>query len=436
MRRFTPMASITLLAAAFLPGLILFGCDRQPPAPPPPPVPEVATVTIQPQTIMLSTSLPGRTSAFRTAEIRPQVSGLILKRLFVEGSDVRTGQVLYQIDAAPFQAAVENAEANRLAAQTAADRARAAVKASLADVSRIQVTLELAQTNRQRYEDAFDNKVGSAIQRDQAVTETKAAEASLQVAEALVESNRSAVASAEAAIQQADAALKTARINLGYCRVTAPIAGRIGRSTVTEGAVVTAYQPMALATIQQLDPIYVDVPQSTTEMLRLEKSGLNRNTADQNQVRLLLEDGSAYAMTGALQFSDISVDPSTGSVNLRAVFPNPDHLLLPAMFVQTIVKEGVNPAAILVPQQGVSRDRRGNPMALIVTDESKAALRPLTVDRAVGDQWLVSHGLAPGDRVIVEGLKMLRPGTPVRAVAFEKTKPAEKNAARPAGDAN
>ena len=229
-------------------------------------------MTVQPQQIVLTTELPGRTSAYLVAEIRPQVSGLIQKRLFTEGSDVKAGQVLYQIDPAPFQAALDNAAANLAVMQKTADRARAALGASIAGVARQRATLELARTNRERFEEAFKDRAVSASQRDQAVTEAEVAEAALQAAEAQVESDRKAIAVAEAAIQQAEAALETARINLGYTRITAPISGRIGRSNVTVGAIVTAYQPVALATIQQLDPIYVDVPQSTTELLRLRRS--------------------------------------------------------------------------------------------------------------------------------------------------------------------
>ncbi len=230
-----------------------------------------------------------------------------------------------------------------------------------------------------------------------------------------------ALKQAQADIQYWKAQVETARINVGYCRVTAAISGRIGRSNVTEGAIVTAYQPMALATIQQLDPIYVDVPQSTTELLRLKDGGLDHNGRNQDKVKLILEDGTAYPQEGRLQFSDVTVDPTTGSVILRVVFPNPENVLLPGMFVQAVIKEGVNEQAILVPQQGVSRDHKGNPFALIVDDKSKAAFRPLTLDRAMGDKWLVSSGLAPGDRVIVEGLLMLRPGTPVKATPFDPT---------------
>ena len=234
--------------------------------------------------------------------------------------------------------------------------------------------------------------------------------------------------------------METARINLAYTRITAPISGRIGRSSVTEGAIVTAYQPQALATIQQLDPIYVDVPQSATDLLRLKQrlanGQIDRSDGGHETVVLTLPDGTAYPREGTLQFQEITVDPTTGSVTLRAVFPNPDDALLPGMFVQTIIKEGINKAAILVPQQGVSRDRRGNPTALIVDDDSKTALRMLTVDRAVGDQWLVSAGLAPGDRVIVEGLKMLRPGTTVEAVPFSANSVKKAHTNQPAGGSN
>ncbi len=423
---FNQRVSVTLLAAALLSGFLIISCDRRPQGPPSRPVPKVGTVTVSTQKIVLATKLPGRTAAFRVAEIRPQISGLILKRLFREGSGVKAGQVLYQIDPAPFEAALDNARGNLVAARKAADRTRAVLKASIADIARLQVTLELARTSRQRYEESFNNKVVSAIQRDKAVTEAKVAEANLRAAEAHVESSRQAVAVSEAAIQQAEAALKTARINLGYTKVTAPISGRIGRSNVTEGAIVTAYQPVALATIQQLDPIYVDVPQSTSELLRLKRrladGRLREDGKDQNKVKLLMEDGSSYPLEGQLQFRDVTVDPTTGSVILRIVFPNPKGLLLPGMFVRALVKEGVKEDAILILQQGVSRDPKGNPYALIVDAESKAAFRPLTLDRAIGDKWLVSAGLAPGDRVIVSGLQMLRPGTVVEAVPFSEAK--------------
>jgi membrane fusion protein (multidrug efflux system) len=351
---------------------------------------------MQPQQITLTTELPGRTSAYRVAEIRPQVNGIIQKRLFTEGANVKAGDVLYQIDPALYQATFDNAKAS---------------------LCRAEANLPAVQSRADRYRELAAEKAVSQQDYDDAVAALKQAEADVQYCKALV---------------------ATARINLGYTHITAPISGRIGRSDITEGAIVTAYQPQALATIQQLDPIYVDVPQSTSELLRLKQrladGRLNKEDKNQNKATLIMEDGSAYSREGTLQFQDVTVDPTTGSVTLRAVFPNPDGALLPGMFVQTVIKEGVNQTAILVPQQGVSRDRRGNPMALIVDAESKTARRMLTVDRAVGNQWLVAAGLAPGDRVIVEGLKMLRPGTPVNAIAFTKTETAPKNSARPASE--
>ena len=407
-----PLRLIVVLMA-LLAGLSLGGCERQQ-APPPPPVPEVATVTVQPQQIVLTTELPGRTSPYMVAEIRPQVSGLILKRLFTEGSDVKAGQVLYHIDPAPFQAAFDNAAANLAVTQKNADRARAALGASIAGVTRQRATLALARTNRERFEEAFKDRAVSASQRDQAVTEAEVAEATLETAEAQVESDRKGVAAAEAVIQQAEAALETARINLGYTKITAPISGRIGRSNATMGAMVTAYQPLALAMIQQLDPIYVDVPQSTTELLRLksrmEDGRLKHDATNQKKVSLILEDGTAYLSEGTLQFRDVTVDPTTGSVILRVVFPNPEGVLLPGMFVRAVAKEGTSEQAILIPQQAVSRDPKGNPLALIVDAEGKVQRRMLRLDRAMGDKWFVTSGLAPGDRVIVEGMQRVRPG--------------------------
>jgi membrane fusion protein (multidrug efflux system) len=404
-------------------GLMLAGCDRSTHSHPNPSVPEVATVTVSTQAVMLTTELPGRTSPYLVAEIRPQVSGLIQKRLFTEGFEIRAGQVLYQIDPAPFQAALDNAEANLAAMRKAAEQAQAAVAASMAEVARQRATLELARTNRERFETLLKDKAVSASERDQAVTDAKVAAAALQAAEAQVERNRKAIGAAEAAIQQAKAALETARINLGYTEITAPISGRIGRSNVTVGAIVTAYQAMALATIQQLDPIYVDVPQSTAELLDLKRNlargRINNSGTDQDKVGLVLKDGSEYPLEGTLQFRDITVDPTTGSVILRAVFQNPEGMLLPGMFVRAVVKEGVSEKAILIPQQAVSRDPKGNPLALIVDAEGKVQQRMLTLDRAMGDKWLVTTGLQQGDRVIVEGMQKVRPGVSVKEVSFD-----------------
>ena len=360
----------------------LTGCDRKP-VQALASTPEVSVISVTTQKITLTTQLPGRTSAYRIAEIRPQVNGLIMKRLFTEGQDVKANQVLYQIDPAPFQSALDNAKA-------ALGKSEANVPAIRLRVERFHDLLVDNAVSQQDYDDAF---------------------ASLKQAEADV---------------------------AGNCRhpeVKAPISGRIGISNVTDGAIVIAYQPAALATIQQLDPIYVDVPQSTTDLLglkrRLKDGRLKKNGAGLDKVKLIQEDGTPYSLEGTLQFSDVTVDPTTGSVILRVVFPNPENILLPGMFVQAVIKEGVNEQAILVPQQGVSRDSKGNPFALIVDAESKAAFRPLTLDRAIGDKWLISSGLAPGDPLIVEGLIMLRPGTTVKAAPFKEAQTDHEPAANP-----
>jgi membrane fusion protein (multidrug efflux system) len=361
--------------------LFLSACDQKQQVPPQQSIKQVSFITVEPSRVQLSTQLPGRASAFRVAEIRPQVSGLIMKRLFTEGSEVKAGQLLYQIDPAPFQAALGNAEAT---------------------LKRAEANLPSIKVRAERYKKMLEVKAVSQQDYDDAVA---------------------ALNQIEADIQFGKASLKTARINLDYTRVTAPISGRIGRSNVTDGAIVTAYQPVPLATIQQLDPIYVDVPQSTTDLLRLKNrlnNGQLQEGENQNEVQLILQNNRTYSHTGTLQFSDVTVDPSTGSVTLRALFPNPDHTLLPGMFVQTVINEGINAQAILVPQQGVGRDSKGNPYALLVDDDSKVTLQPLTLDRAIGNQWLVSSGLTPGDKVIVEGLLRLRPGTSVKAVPFSE----------------
>jgi membrane fusion protein (multidrug efflux system) len=371
-----------LSAVALFSSLLLAGCQtEQHEAPAARPAPQVGVVTVQFQHILLTTELPGRTSAYRTAEIRPQVSGLVQKRLFTEGADVREGDVLYQIDPAPFQAALNNARA-------ALGRSQANLPAIRARVARYQKLLADKAVSQQEYDDAV-----------------------------------SALSQTEADIAYGKASVETARINLAYTRIKAPISGRIGRSNVTEGAIVTAYQPQALATIQQMDPIYVDVPQSTSELLRLQRrlarGLLDQSGSNQKSVSLVLEDGTQYSLEGTLQFRDITVDPSTGSVNLRVVFPNPEGFLLPNMFVRAIMKEGVDEKALLIPLQAVSRDPKGNPLALIVDSEEKVQQRMLEVDRAIGDQWLVASGLSPGDRVVVEGIQKVRPGASVRAVPFE-----------------
>lgn len=362
--------------------LLLGSCDRGKQSAPPPPMAEVSVMTVQPEKAVLTTELPGRTSAYRVAEIRPQVNGLIQKRLFTEGSDVEAGQTLYQIDPAPFQAALANATAS---------------------LHRAEANLTAVRLRAERFAELLAQRAVSQQDYDDADAALKQAMAEVEYGKAMVE---------------------TARINLGYTRVTAPISGRIGKSTVTDGALVTAYQPIALATIQQLDPIYVDVPESTTDRLRLRRrlgqSRLDQDGTKENKVKLILEDDTTYPLEGTLKFRDVSVDPTTGSVTLRMVFPNPESVLLPGMFVRTVLQEGVNEKAILILQQSVSRDPKGNPFVLIVDAEGKVQLRPLTLDRAIGDRWLVSSGLAPGDRVIVEGMQKVRPGFSVKAVPFEK----------------
>jgi len=389
---------IGLITAAVIlaAGLILGGCGQQK-AGGPPPMPEVSIVTIQPKPVLITTDLTGRTSANLVAEVRPQVGGIIQKRLFTEGSDVQAGQVLYQIDPATYQAALDNARAGLA-------RSEANLSAIRLKADRLRELLAEKAVSRQDYDDA-----ASALKQTQAD------------------------------IQYWQANVDTARINLKYTSITAPISGRIGKSSVTEGALVTVGQSMALATIQKLDPMYVDITQSTADLLRLQrgiKEGrLNQSDANQKKVQLILEDGSTYPLSGTLQFRDVTVDPTTGSVILRAVFPNPNGVLLPGMFIRAVVKEGIDEKALLVPQQAVSRDPKGNPQTLIVDAENKVALRTLALDRAIGDQWLVASGLAAGERVIVEGMQKVKPGISVKAVPFangEKNSGKNKHAAPPA----
>ena len=386
-----------LLVAVLLGGLLPGGCERRAQAAAAaPPVPEVAAVTIQPQQVVLTTELPGRTSAYLVAEIRPQVNGLIQKRLFTEGSDVKAGEVLYQIDPAPFQAALDNAEAA---------------------LGRSQASLPV------------DPVPGRALSRsllaDQAVSQQDYDDAA------------SALKQAEADIQYWKAAVETARINLGYTRVIAPISGRIGRSNVTDGAIVTAYQPVPLATIQQLDPIYVDVPQSTTELLRLkrrlEDGRLNRDGTNQNKVQA--HPGRRHDVSAG---GDAPIPRCHGGPDdrVRRFCGSSSRIrngvLLPGMFVRAVVKEGVNEQAILIPQQAVSRDPKGNPVALIVDADGQGRSSGCSrLDRAIGDQWLVSAGLAPGDRVIVEGMQKVRPGAVVKVVRLGL--PAEAGGSREDG---
>jgi len=381
--------AVTGMSAALL---FISGCTersattaRAPGAPP-----EVSVVVVKPQSVALTTELAGRTAAYLIAEVRPQVSGIIKRRLFTEGAKVKEGEVLYQIDPATYQASFNSAKA-------ALDRSEA--------------NLTPARLKAERYVDLV--KINAVSQQD-------------------YDDASAALKQAEADVEAAKAALEFARINLTYTKVTAPISGWVGRSSVTNGALVTADQPTALATIQQLSPIYVDVTKSSADLLRLKReraSGLLKSSgSSQARVKLLLEDGSTYPLPGTLKFSEVTVDQGTGSVTMRAVFPNPKQTLLPGMFVRAEVEEGVNEHAILVPQRGVSRNTSGDATVMVVGREEKAEPRVIKVARTVGDYWLVSDGLKAGDRVIIEGLEKVRPGTPVKAVAF-----ASKGNSAPAG---
>ena len=340
--------------------------------------PEVTVVTLQPERVPIITELPGRISPYLIAEVRPQVGGIIQKRFFTEGSDVKAGDILYQIDTATYEAAYS--------------AARASLARSEANVVSIRNRVE-------RYKELVAINAVSQQEYDDATATLKQSEADIQVNKA---------------------AADTAQINLAYTRVTAPITGRIGKSNVTVGALVTASQPTPLTTIQQLDPIYVDATQSSANLLQLKRhiaSGrIKGDGPNQTRVRLLLEDGTPYPLEGSLKFSDVTVDASTGSFILRMVFPNPKNTLLPGMYARALVQEGIVDNAILAPQQGVSRDPKGNPVAMVVDKESKVELRMITVDRALGDKWLITSGLNAGDTLIVEGTQKVRPGIPVKAV--------------------
>lgn len=374
---------------------VLSGCDKKAAAPAAgqAPPPEVGVLTVQAQSVTLTTELSGRTAPRLIAEVRPQVGGIIQKRQFTEGTDVKAGQVLYQIDPAIYRADQASAKATMA-------RAEANVAPLRLRFERYRELLKSHAVSQQDYDDAS-----------------------------------AALKQAEAEVETAKAALETARINLDYTSVKAPISGRIGRSAVTDGALVTASQAEPLATIQQLDTIYVDVTQTTAELLALKRnlaSGLLQSGgAAQTKINLLLEDGTPYPLPGELKFSEVTVEQSTGSVTLRAVFPNPEKLLLPGMFVRAVVPEGVNEQAILVPQRGVTRNPAGQPMVMVVGAEEKVEPRIIQVVRTLGEQWLVSGGLQAGDRVILEGIQKARPGTVVKAIPFGEK--AEGAPAQPGG---
>ncbi|WP_213132999.1 efflux RND transporter periplasmic adaptor subunit [Citrobacter sp. FP75] len=369
--RFSLLPSFIIISAA-----LLAGCNDQGETQAHPTEPQVTVHVVESAPLAVTTELPGRTSSFRIAEVRPQVSGIVLKRNFTEGSDVEAGQSLYQIDPATYQANYDSAKGELAKSEAAAAIAHLTVK---------------------RYVPLVGTKYISQQEYDQAIADARQADASVIAAKAAVES---------------------ARINLAYTKVTSPISGRIGKSNVTEGALVTNGQATELATVQQLDPIYVDVTQSSNDFMRLKQSiaqGSLHKDSTSSTVELVMENGQSYPLKGTLQFSDVTVDESTGSITLRAVFPNPQHTLLPGMFVRARVDEGVQPNAILVPQQGVTRTPRGDATVMVVNDKSQVEARPVIAVQAIGDKWLISEGLQSGDKVIVSGLQKARPGVQVKA---------------------
>jgi membrane fusion protein (multidrug efflux system) len=382
MRSFSP--------AALIAALLLTACGKQ--APPPPPPQEVGVVNVQMQSVTLTTELPGRTSPFESSEVRPQVDGIITKRLFQEGETVHAGQILYQIDPAPYAAAAANARA-------ALGRAQANIASTGALAQRYGDLVKINAIARQDYE----NAIAAANQ-----------------------------AKADVAAQKA--ALQSAEINLRRTAIKAPITGRIGASTFTVGALVTAAQTQPLTTIQRLDPIYVDINQSSVDVLRLRRqllAGQVSRDGGAARVGLTLEDGSDYGREGKFQFSDVTVAQDTGTVTLRAIFPNPQGLLLPGMYVRAHLIEGTQAQGVLAPQQAVTRNEKGNPSAYVVGVGDKLEIRELTTSRAIGNNWLITSGLKPGDRLVMDGTMMLQPGAPVKPVPWTPP-PAPSKAAQAA----
>ncbi len=372
---FMPLGLV--LAGAFL--LAACGDKQAPPAPGAggPGAPAVTVITVQTESVAVASELPGRTSPYQIAELRPQVTGIVKERLFNEGSEVKAGQVLYQIDPATYQAALDSAQAN---------------------LARAEANLYATRLKAERYAELVKIEAVSKQANDEA---------------------DAALKQAQADVGAARAALDRARIDLGFTRVTSPIAGRISRSAVTPGALVTANQADTLATVQRLDPIYVDLTQSSADLLRmrrdLESGRLQRAAGNAVPVQLVLEDGSVYGAEGKLAFSEVTVDEGTGSVTLRAVFPNPKGELLPGMYVRARLTQGVQDAAILLPHAAVTRDPRGNALVMLVNAENMVDPRNVKTGQSIGDKWVVTEGLAPGERVIVEGLQKARPGSPVQA---------------------
>ncbi|MEO7934611.1 MAG: efflux RND transporter periplasmic adaptor subunit [Chthoniobacterales bacterium] len=365
---------------AILPWILLgslAACGKKP-APPHPSTPEVTVYTVQPETISVTTELPGRLDPVRVSEVRARATGILLKQLFRDGSEVKEGEVLFEIDPAPLQAGLSSAQANL-------SKAEANQKQSAANFQRYQSLIKTGAISRQDY--------------DQAVATS---------------------AQANSDVQNARAAVETAQLNLGYAKVTAPISGRIGKASVTEGALVSSTEATKMATIQQLDPIYFDFTQSSTDVLRLRRaldSGTLKNVEPgAAQVTLLLEDGSTYATGGKLLFSDVAVDPTTGMITLRAEFPNPDRILLPGMFARGRLEQAVNNEALTVPQRAVARGPNGTSSVLIVGDDNKVQARVVQAGNAWKDKWIIASGLKAGERIVLEGLQKAPPGSTVKPV--------------------
>lgn len=396
--RSSPRLLLTLRSTSAVLALscLLSACGKPPGGPPPAEgTPVMGVMAVKAQSVSLSTELPGRTVPYLIADVRPQVNGIIKTRAFREGSDVKAGQTLYEINPATYKAAYDS---------------------SVAALAKAEATLQSTRLKAERYQELVRINAVSKQDNDDAAA---------------------ALGQAQADVAAAKANVDTSRINLAYARVDAPISGRIGKSTVTPGALVTASQATAMATIQQLDPIYVDLTQSNASLLQLKQAlargDFKKAGTNAAKLRLLLEDGSAYPLEGRLEFSDVTVDQSTGSITLRAVFPNPKADLLPGMYVRAVLQEGVKESGLLVPQQAVTRDGAGKPVAYVVGKDNKLDRRALETDRAIGDQWLVRSGLSEGEQLVVDGLQRAAPGIEVKTTPWSpKSKPAVAPVAREA----
>ncbi len=376
------LTSVTLVIALASTASLLTACGKPSMGGPPPSleIPQVGVLTLQTQRVTTFTELPGRTAPVLVADVRPQVTGLVQSRNFKEGSEVRAGALLYQVDPATYQASLDSANAA---------------------LAKAQASLQTSRLKADRYRELVAIKAVSQQDADDAIA---------------------TLGTGEADVASAKASVETARINLDFTRITAPISGRIGKSSVTPGALVTANQSTALATVQKLDPIYVDVTQSSVAVLRLKRAladgKLSTVGATTAKVGLLLEDGTRYRLSGTLQFSDVTVDQSTGAITLRAEFPNPNGELMPGMYVRAVLEEGVNEQALLVPEPAVLRDAAGKPIAYVVGAGDKLEQRALTTERAIGDQWLVTSGLKAGDRLVVNGGQKARAGQTVQVLPY------------------